>query len=68
MPFGFSQPALDNRLMLCLFTVTLQLITMVGGVGFEPTHPKERIYSPPQLSNSTALPYNTARASPLGAG
>ena len=26
--------------MLCLFTVTLQLITMVGGVGVEPTHPK----------------------------
>ena len=26
--------------MLCLFTVTLQLITMVGGVGFEPTHPE----------------------------
>ena len=36
--FWFSQPALDNRLMLCLFIVTLQLITMVGGVGVEPTH------------------------------
>ena len=38
--FWFSQPALDNRPVLCLFTVTLQLITMVGGVGVEPTHPE----------------------------
>ena len=34
--FWFSQPALDNRPMLCLFTVTLQLITMVPGAGVEP--------------------------------
>ena len=34
--FWFSQPALDNRLMLCLFTVTLQLITMVGSPRIEP--------------------------------
>ena len=26
--------------MLCLFSVTLQLITMVGRVGVEPTHQK----------------------------
>ena len=38
--FWFSQPAPDNRLKLCLFSVTLQLITMVGGVGVEPTHPE----------------------------
>ena len=30
---------------------------MVGRVGFEPTHPKERIYSPPPLSNLTARLY-----------
>ena len=35
--FWFLQPAPDNRLMLCLFTVTLQLITMVPKVGLEPT-------------------------------
>ena len=30
---------------------------MVGAEGFEPTHPKELIYSQPQLSNFAALPY-----------
>ena len=28
-------------------------------VGFEPTHQKERIYSPPQLSNFAAFPIFT---------
>lgn len=31
-------------------------IVMVGVEGFEPTHPKEQIYSLPPLSNSTARP------------
>ena len=30
---------------------------MVGMEGFEPTHPKELIYSQPPLSNSAASPY-----------
>ena len=36
-------------------------INMVGGEGFEPTHPRERIYSPPQLSNSAAYPITLFR-------
>ena len=31
--------------------------TLVGVVGFEPTQPKQRIYSPSRLSNCGALPY-----------
>ena len=29
---------------------------LVGGVGVEPTHPKERIYSAPRLSDFAARP------------
>lgn len=38
---------------------------LVGGAGFEPAHPRERIYSPPQLAVSAALP-DGARGSSTG--
>ena len=55
--FWFSQPALDNRLMLCLFTVTLQLITMVGEVGVEPTMPEDNGFTDRRVCRFATLPY-----------
>jgi len=38
------------------FALPLSYRTMVGEDGIEPTHSKERVYSPPRLSNFAAHP------------
>ena len=45
-------------------------LLLVGWVGFEPTQPRQQIYSLPQLSNFGAFPYIKAARGliPVGAG